>query len=631
MYLSLNALLAGSALFARSSSRAPGRKLRLARLALLSCVVAPFVVSFVRPTHGPVIPTSVGLDEAPAPAQAAERELRESGESAVGSPSEPTAAWPLDPRLVAVLILLAGCSLRLVALARDVRSVRRLVARAQPLRRLGRVRLVVSEECGIPFSVRLFRTAHIVLPAPMLGDPRAVAIAVAHEAQHHRQGDCVLAHAVEILRAACFWNPGVRRWRRVLSELQEFSCDEALIGRRRFTPYEYGRCLFEVARAAIPRAASRRGIACAPGMTRQGRGEPQSLLLRRIDMLSGYASSAVVRSSWLRGVVAATLVVVPFGAALAARGTVADSRLDVPDASDVDPRIQKIAQEEVSAALTRLKARSAAALVMDPVSGHVLAFAEERADETRESWATRVFTPASTVKPFILAGALEAGVATESTVYDCRQPLEVAGQPFNNWSPKFKTLAVTDAIVSSVNVCLIRVAQDAGSDATRATLARFGIEPRWESGVSDALQLARAAIGETEPVTIAQLTRAFAMLANLGHMPSAYGTEPAISESTARAVRRMMIEVVRRGTGRQAAIPGVDVAGKTGTNGTAGDDERGPLLASFGGFVPAEKPAYVAYVVVEDGRGADGGKIGGGAAAAPVFREIMRRTLGGGR
>lgn len=127
------------------------------------------------------------------------------------------------------------------------------------------------------------------------------------------------------------------------------------------------------------------------------------------------------------------------------------------------------------------------------------------------------------------------------------------------------------------------------------------------------------------------LTKAFASLANVGRVPGD-DSQTVVSEATAAAVTRTLVETVRTGTGRHAAVPGHLTAGKTGTSvirvtdaGVAKDMQ----LAMFGGFVPAERPRYVALVIVEAERGPGRRDLAGGTAAAPVFREILRQTLAG--
>jgi peptidoglycan glycosyltransferase len=140
--------------------------------------------------------------------------------------------------------------------------------------------------------------------------------------------------------------------------------------------------------------------------------------------------------------------------------------------------------------------------------------------------------------------------------------------------------------------------------------------------LSDARQVARTALGgETVPTTVTRLAKAYGILANLGRAPGTDGKQ-VVSRDSAAAVRRALVEVVTRGTGTRAAIQEIQVAGKTGTS-AAGDD--GVQLATFGGFAPADSPTLALFIVVESGYDNSGGPASGGTAAAPIFREIVRR------
>jgi peptidoglycan glycosyltransferase len=98
----------------------------------------------------------------------------------------------------------------------------------------------------------------------------------------------------------------------------------------------------------------------------------------------------------------------------------------------------------------------------------------------------------------------------------------------------------------------------------------------------------------------------------------------AISQSVADQLTAMMELVVTSGTGRSAQIPGVQVAGKTGT---AQHAEGAAPHAWFIGFAPAQNPQVAVAVVVEDG-GSAGSEATGGRVAAPIARDVMRAVLG---
>ena len=502
--------------------------------------------------------------------------------------------------------------------------------RTVPLRSVGNVRVVVSAECRIPFSVAFFKKAYVVVPAPMLASASHVRMAIAHEIQHHRQWDCWTAYVLELLRAAFFWNPCIHLWRSSLSELQEFSCDEALIGRRSFEPYDYGRCLFAVAQAATqPIDSSRHDFACVVGMARQG-GAPASLLQRRIRMLSHYRSTAPHRT--IVGVLAGAFVITTvIGLAYAAQGTL--TRQDAPslDLSHVDARLQPIAEAEVKAALTQFKALSVAVVVAQPQTGTVIAFAEAHSEPTAESWANRVFAPGSTAKPFVAAAALEAGAVSEDQTLDCQPPYEVGGKAFDNHDGNrgLAKVSMTEAIAQSVNVCTIKMAQATGKERVRHTLQQFGLDWKDEkpsAGQELSADDVPAVLGMTLPVNLPSMVRAYSILANRGRSLTS-PSDQLISEKTTDAIVRMLVATVDHGTGKRAALPRVVVAGKTGTVASPLEPKAGDanVTGMFGGFAPAEAPRLVAFVIVEDG--VRQGQTGGGAVAAPVFREVMGKSL----
>jgi cell division protein FtsI/penicillin-binding protein 2 len=303
------------------------------------------------------------------------------------------------------------------------------------------------------------------------------------------------------------------------------------------------------------------------------------------------------------------------------------------DLKQVDLRLQRIAEVEVDAALTRFKAKSVVAVVAEPSTGTVVAFAEAHSDPTSETWAKRVFTPGSTTKPFVAAAALESGAVSEHQILDCSHPYDIGGRTFKNHDPKVRRVAMTEALAQSVNVCTIKMAQATGGKRVRHTLGQFGFD--WshekpaegqELSAGDAEDL----LGVTLPVSLASMIRAYSILANHGRSVAS-PSQQVISEKTADAIVRMLVAAVDHGTGRSAALSRVAVAGKTGTvvsrlESETGDS-HGPLMAMFGGFAPAEAPRLVAFVIVEGGmRGKD--HAGGGAAAAPTFREVMGKSLG---
>ena len=205
------------------------------------------------------------------------------------------------------------------------------------------------------------------------------------------------------------------------------------------------------------------------------------------------------------------------------------------------------------------------------------------------------------------------------------------------------------AFASSINTTFAKIGVDLGAEAIAGYAAAFGFGgvPPWPLGGADSrfpkpggmddAHVAQAAFGQGEvlasPLAIALMTAA---VANDGKMMKPYivskvtspnGTvlesaEPKpwaqpISSTTAATLRALMVQVVQSGTGTAAALPGVQVAGKTGTAEVAEAESH----AWFAGFAPAEAPSVVVVVIVENGGT-------GGSVAAPVARKVLEAALG---
>jgi cell division protein FtsI (penicillin-binding protein 3) len=166
--------------------------------------------------------------------------------------------------------------------------------------------------------------------------------------------------------------------------------------------------------------------------------------------------------------------------------------------------------------------------------------------------------------------------------------------------------------------------------------------PRDWSGVS----IGALSIGHEISATPMQLAAAVAAVANGGYLMRPHVVKAVrhpdgrmekvqpvpvrqvISPATARTLASMLTEVVERGTGQAAAIPGMAVAGKTGTaqkvDRSTGRYSGTKVVASFVGYVPAEDPRLAILVLIDEPERLTWG----GSAAAPAFREIAREMLG---
>ena len=261
-----------------------------------------------------------------------------------------------------------------------------------------------------------------------------------------------------------------------------------------------------------------------------------------------------------------------------------------------------------------------------------------------------LYAPGSSFKVVTAAAALDEGLPA-STSFDCPGTWSVGGSRVTNYGnpPRsFGSIAMETALTYSVNTYFAQLAVRMGAEALVDCAERFGINDRPpldlpavststipSPGEMDTVSLAWTGVGQGELLlTPLQLCLAGCAVANGGkimapHLLKEVRRGPEILEryeasvwrspikaETATEVLQMMVEVVEKGTGTQAAISGVTVAGKTGT----AEVEGKPPHAWFLGIAPAGNPSVVVAVVVENGGS-------GGAAAAPVAREVMKAAL----
>jgi membrane-bound lytic murein transglycosylase D len=164
-------------------------------------------------------------------------------------------------------------------LFRDMRELSQIKRESFRVRRIGRVLILAHDHLPVPMTYWTPQAAVVIIPAAMLSDPLHTKISLLHELQHQRQRDPLWTLALEIFKIFSFVNPLAKLWIRKINELQEFACDEALIGRSKVSSEQYARCLLQVAESALH---AKRIPACATGLFFRMERYP---LKRRIQML----------------------------------------------------------------------------------------------------------------------------------------------------------------------------------------------------------------------------------------------------------------------------------------------------------------------------------------------------------
>jgi cell division protein FtsI (penicillin-binding protein 3) len=330
----------------------------------------------------------------------------------------------------------------------------------------------------------------------------------------------------------------------------------------------------------------------------------------------------------------------------------------------LDHTIQAQAQAVLRDTVAKWHAKSATAIVLDPATGAVRAMAVAPgfdANSYPEVWralqrnraVTDTYEPGSTFKLVTVAGVLSERLVSPSTRFTLPYEIQVADRKIHDAEPRgTETMSVSQILSRSSNVGAITLAEKLDAHRLVQWISRFGFghptgidfpgespgivlsESKW-SGSS----IGNIPIGQGIAVTPIQMASAYAAIANRGVWTRPHLVERIGGGTVTRVVKRrivskwvaselmaMLKNVVAEGTGTLAAVPGYQVAGKTGT--AAKPDAQGGYsdtryVASFVGVVPASRPRLVILVSVDEPRGA----IWGGVVAAPAFAEIAKFDL----
>lgn len=334
----------------------------------------------------------------------------------------------------------------------------------------------------------------------------------------------------------------------------------------------------------------------------------------------------------------------------------------------IDETIQFIAEQALEKMYRKYNAKGASIIVMVPQTGEILAFAnrptynlEKPGQSSPQDRTNRaiVFTyePGSVFKIVLAAGALQEKVVTESDIIDCeRGAYRVANHILHDHDPIGK-VTFKQVIEQSSNIGTVKVAQRLGNNRlySYAHRFRFGIKTgidlpgeargylkpvsKWSK-----VSISAIPIGQEVTVTPLQLVSAIAAIANNGvymrpyvvrHVKDAQGQiiqehkphvlDTIMTPEIAKRLHDILQGVVEEGTATKAKIPGVKVAGKTGTaqKVVGGRYSHSHFYASFIGFAPVDKPRLACVVVYDEPRPV----YYGGLVAAPVFKEVVENSL----
>jgi cell division protein FtsI (penicillin-binding protein 3) len=330
----------------------------------------------------------------------------------------------------------------------------------------------------------------------------------------------------------------------------------------------------------------------------------------------------------------------------------------------LDHTIQANAEEVLRQTVQKWHAKSASAIVLDPRTGAVLAMAVQPGydangfptvarDLQRNRTVTDTYEPGSTFKLVTVGAALSERLVSPSTRFTLPYSLHVADRVVHDAEERGTVnYSVAQILAHSSNIGAIELAEMLGKTRLSSWITRFGFGratgidfPGESPGIVlppdkwSGSTIGNVPIGQGIAVTPVQMAAAYAAIANRGvwsrpHLVDhvAGGGRPSlyrrrlVTPGIASELMLMLKDVVAEGTGTYAAMPGYQVAGKTGTAqkpDSHGGYATGRYVASFVGIVPASRPRLVVLVTVDEPQGA----IWGGVVAAPAFQQIARFDL----
>lgn len=337
----------------------------------------------------------------------------------------------------------------------------------------------------------------------------------------------------------------------------------------------------------------------------------------------------------------------------------------------IDQHLQYLTERALEHAFRQWRAKGAAAIVMNPKTGEILAMVNrptfnpnQQAGADPESKRNRAITdmyePGSIFKIVTASAALNEGKAALDQIFFCENgEYRYSGSRVLHDVHGYGDLTFEQVIVKSSNIGTVKIAALLEPETLQSYIEKFGFgRPAGIDLPGEAPGFTRSPrqwsktspynipIGQEIMVTALQVTAAMAAIANGGNLVKPYlvskiedqagvvlkENKPLVKwqvmrPETAKEMRRILGRVVEEGTGKMARINGIPLGGKTGTAQKVLPNGKGyshsNFISSFVGFGPVDDPQLVMTVMVDDPRGS----YYGGTVAAPVFKEVMEAAL----
>jgi len=325
----------------------------------------------------------------------------------------------------------------------------------------------------------------------------------------------------------------------------------------------------------------------------------------------------------------------------------------------IDSKVQFFAYQKLRDAVQEHKAKAGSVVVLDAVTGEVLALANYPSynpnrrnnltgEQLRNRALTDTFEPGSTMKPITVAAAMERGLVRPDTIIDTTPGRYNIGGFTISDTHNYGVLDVNGVIQKSSNVGALKVAQRMSPQAMWESLAALGYGQKPQIAFPGAVSGRLRPWKTWKPVEQATMSYGYGLSASLFQMARSYtafahdgqvlpvtlhkSTEPAVGtpvfspENAARVRHMLWLAAGPGGTGQKAQTVGYSVGGKSGTarkqigKGYA----SGKYRAWFTGMAPIDKPRIVVAVMIDE---PSAGQYYGGTVAGPVFSVVVQQTL----
>jgi len=335
----------------------------------------------------------------------------------------------------------------------------------------------------------------------------------------------------------------------------------------------------------------------------------------------------------------------------------------------IDHYIQYLTERALGEAFEKWKAIGGMAIVMDPMTGEILAMASRPtynpleigkypAEARRNRTITDFYEPGSVFKAITASASLNEGIMKRTDTVFCENGSWKVGRNTLHDVHGYGTLDFDTVFIKSSNIGTVKIARKLGEEKLYEYIERFGFgkltgiefpgevrgisrpPSKWSKNSINAIP-----IGQEIAATPLQVLRAYSVIANGGKMVKPFIvseikdthnvtlkkfspqiSENIIKEDTSRQVTEILEHVVTEGTGKRARIDGIRVAGKTGTSQKVdpkGGYSHSHFMATFVGFAPVENPRLAMIVVLDDPRPL----YYGGTVAGPVFKDVIEKSL----